>query len=76
MKKYLIYFLFLVILAGDLSGELLQIKGLDYSFKPFIMIWIGGYFLMNAKHIDKKVVQLAVFAFVFSWLGDILLIRQ
>ncbi len=73
MKKYLFYFLFLIIVAGDLTGELLQIKWIDYSFKPFILIWIGGYFLMHARNIDKKVVQLAVFAFVFSWFGDMLL---
>ena len=73
MKKLFIHFLFLIFLVGDLAGELLQIKWMDYSFKPFILIWIGGYFLMHAKNIDKKVVQLAVFAFVFSWLGDMLL---
>lgn len=73
MKKIPIYFLFLIIFVGVLCGELFQIKWLDYSFKPLIMIWIGGYFLQNAKNIDKKVVQLAVFAFAFSWLGDILL---
>jgi len=28
---------------------------------------------MQAKNIDKKVVRLAVFAFIFSWFGDILL---
>ncbi len=73
MKKYLFHILFLIIVVGDLTGELLQIKWIDYSFKPFILIWIGGYFLMHAKNIDKKVVQLALFAFVFSWFGDMLL---
>ncbi len=73
MKKYLFHLLFLIIVAGDLTGEFLQIKWIDYSFKPFILIWIGGYFLMYAKNIDKKVVQLALFAFVFSWFGDMLL---
>ncbi|MCK5730001.1 MAG: lysoplasmalogenase [Draconibacterium sp.] len=73
MKKYLLHFLFLIIVVGDLTGELLQLKWLDYSFKPFILIWIGGYFLMHASNIDKKVLKLAVFAFLFSWFGDILL---
>ena len=73
MKKFLIHFLFLIIFVGDLAGELLQIKWMDYSFKPLILIWIGVYFIWHAKHIDKKVVQLAVFAFLFSWFGDILL---
>ena len=33
MKKKIIYFLFLIILLGDLTGEALQIKWLDYTFK-------------------------------------------
>lgn len=73
MKKFVVHFLFLIILVGDLTGEFFQIKWMDYTFKPFILIWIGGYFLLNAKNIDKKVVQLAVFAFIFSWFGDLLL---
>ena len=73
MKKSLFHLLFLIIVVGDLIGELFQIKWMDYSFKPFILIWIGGYFLIHAKNIDKKVIRLAVFAFVFSWFGDILL---
>ncbi len=73
MKKSLIHFLFLIIVLCDLSGQLFQIKWMDYSFKPFILIWIGGYFLLYAKNFDKKIVQLAVLAFIFSWLGDMLL---
>ncbi|MDB4583084.1 lysoplasmalogenase [Draconibacterium sp.] len=70
MKKFLIHFLFFVIVVGDLTGEFLQIPWIDYVFKPFIMIWIGGYFLYQAKNIDKTVVQFAALAFLFSWSGD------
>jgi len=70
MKKFLVHFLFLVIVVGDLAGEYLQIPWIDYAFKPFIMIWIGGYFLYHAKNIDKVVVQYAALAFLFSWSGD------
>lgn len=73
MKKFLIHFLFLVIVAGDLLGVLLQVKWMDYSFKPLILIWIGLYFFVQSKNMDGKVVQLALFAFGFSWLGDVLL---
>ncbi|MEN8117876.1 MAG: lysoplasmalogenase [Bacteroidota bacterium] len=73
MKKILIHLLFLIIVAGDLTGEFLQIPWIDYTFKPLIMIWIGGYFLLHAKNIDKIVVQLAGIAFLFSWGGDMLL---
>ncbi len=37
------------------------------------MISIGGYFLQNSKNLDKKVVRFALFAFLFSLLGDIFL---
>jgi len=73
MKRYLIHFLFLIIVVGDLIGEFYQMIWIDYSFKPFIMIWIGAYFLLNSKGIDKSVVKLAILAFLFSWLGDMFL---
>ncbi len=62
MKKYLLHFLFLIIFVGDLVGEFYQISWIDYSFKPFIMIWIAGYFLMYSKNINREVVRLALFA--------------
>jgi uncharacterized membrane protein YhhN len=37
------------------------------------MIWIGGYFLYHARNIDKIVIQLAVFGFLLSWVGDLLM---
>lgn len=73
MKKFLVHFLFLLIVAGNLSGEFLQIKWMDYSFKPLILIWIGLYFFVRTKNLDEKVVKLALFAFLFSWIGDLLL---
>lgn len=73
MKKIVFHLLFLVIVFGDLTGEFLHIKWLVYTFKPLIMLSITSYFLLHAKTIHKKVVQLAVLAFGFSWLGDILL---
>lgn len=73
MKKFLIHFLFLIIFVGDIIGELFLIKWMDYTFKPLILIWIGLYFFSHSKNIDKLVVKLALFAFGFSWLGDVLL---
>ena len=73
MKKIVFHFLFLIIVLADLTGEVLHLKWMDYTFKPLIMVSIAGYFLSYAKTLDKKVVQLAIPAFAFSWLGDILL---
>lgn len=71
MKKFLAHFLFLVIVIGDLTGEYLRIPWIDYTFKPLIMIWIGAYFFLHAKGIDRTVVKLAGFGFLFSWTGDL-----
>jgi uncharacterized membrane protein YhhN len=37
------------------------------------MISIGGTFLQNSKNIDKKIVRVALIAFLFSLFGDIFL---
>lgn len=71
MKKVLLHFPFVIIVVGVLSGQFLQVPWIDYVFKPFIMIWIGTYFLSNTKNIDKKVVRFACFGFLFSWFGDL-----
>ena len=75
MKKILIHFVFYIIIAGNIIGELVlvQYRILDYIFKPLIMIWIAGYFLFRSKNIDRKITTLAFWAFLFSWIGDILL---
>lgn len=73
MKRILAHILFLVIVIGDLIGEFYQISWIDYSFKPFIMIWITSYFLAFSNNINRRVVGLALFSFFFSWLGDVLL---
>jgi uncharacterized membrane protein YhhN len=71
MRKFLLHFLFAAIVAGDLIGVYLQNAQLNYIFKPLILLWIAAYFLIHAKGIDKKVVQLAVLVYVASWFGDL-----
>lgn len=73
MKKIIFHVFFIVIVVLDLIGELTQIKWIDYSFKPLIMIWIATYFLTFAVNADKIVLRLAIIAFIFSWFGDIFL---
>ncbi|WP_321375747.1 lysoplasmalogenase [uncultured Draconibacterium sp.] len=73
MKKFFLHLVFIVIVVADLVGEYLQDPQLDHIVKPFILIWIAGYFLLHAKAIDKKVVKLAVIGFLFSWFGDLLM---
>ena len=75
MKKIILHVLFVVIVAGDLGAEYLQDPRIETIFKPLIMVWIGTYFLLFARKADKMVYRLAAFAFLFSWFGDMLMMR-
>ncbi|HYQ56240.1 MAG TPA: lysoplasmalogenase family protein, partial [Draconibacterium sp.] len=74
MKKILLHFIFIVIVIADLAGEFLKNTRIDHLVKPFILIWIAGYFLVHSKNIDKKVVKLATGGFLFSWIGDMFML--
>ena len=76
MKKILLHFVFLIIVAGDLVGEYLRLPAMDHIFKPLIMIWIGSYFLLYSKGIDKGVVRLTLIAFFASWVGDLFMMSS
>ncbi|MDX8341192.1 lysoplasmalogenase [Draconibacterium sp. IB214405] len=73
MKKLLLHLVFVVIVIADLVGEYLHDPQIDHIAKPLILIWIAGYFLIHSKNIDKKVVKLALTGFLFSWIGDLLM---
>lgn len=73
MKKILFHVLLVIIAAGTILSNYTYNEWSVYIFKPLIMIWMGGYFLFHAKLIDRKIVKLALAAFLFSWLGDIFL---
>ncbi|MFV0590498.1 MAG: lysoplasmalogenase [Draconibacterium sp.] len=73
MKKFLLHFLFAIIVVGNLAGNFIPFAHSELIFKPLIMIWMAGYFFLQAKGMDKMVTQLASFAFFASWTGDILL---
>jgi len=73
MKKILFHVPIGIIVVGTILSSYLYNDWAMYIFKPLIMIWIGSYFLFHAKSIDKKVVRITLAAFLFSWLGDILM---
>jgi len=70
MKKNIFTLLFIVSGFGVFAGIGLHVKWLDFVCKPLIMISIAGHFLLNSKNIDKNVVRVALFAFLFSLFGD------
>lgn len=70
MKKSLFTVFFIISVIGVFSGIMFQVKWLDYVFKPMIMVSIAGNFFLNSKNINKKIVRLALLAFLFSLFGD------
>ena len=46
---------------------------LEFIFKPLIMVWIASYFVVNLTAKNHPIVKPALFAFFFSWIGDIVL---
>lgn len=62
------YFLIVVlVLIGSVTGS----DWLNYPVKPFMMIWIGLFFLTMTKPQPHR--WLVLLAFCFSWAGDVLL---
>ena len=60
-------------LIGDLTGILLQHKGLQYIFKPLIIPVLFGYFDAQSVSITKGLHKWITAALLFSLLGDTLL---
>ncbi len=73
MRNTYLHILFFIFIIGDLTGKALGIKWLDYLFKPTLLLWITTYFLFNAKQVPVGIKSRIVPAFLFSWLGDVLL---
>lgn len=74
MKKQYWILLFVVMLIGDLTGILLQHKGLQYIFKPLIIPVLLGYFDAQSANITTGLRKWIAAALLFSLLGDTLLL--
>lgn len=72
------YFVFIIIIAGDLTGRVMQSEMLDYIFKPLLMIWLLGFYYHKLEGKLDTFAKLIVGALVFSWGGDVSLmfVRQ
>lgn len=71
MKKHFFVALLTLSIIGVFLGIIFNIKWFDYIFKPLIMISIAGHFVLHSKLIKKNIVLLGLFAFLFSFFGDI-----
>jgi uncharacterized membrane protein YhhN len=74
-KKHWI-FPFVFVVAGNLIGNAIGSEWMIYLTKPFLLIWIILYFQINIKTRFNTFAKLILGGFIFSWLGDMLLMFQ
>ena len=70
------FIIFLIVLAGDLTGILLKDENWQYIFKPLIVPAVTANFLSAWTGKNKKLQVLVLSALFFSWAGDILLMFE
>jgi uncharacterized membrane protein YhhN len=73
MKQKHWILLFIIILTGDIIGVQLNNVLLETIFKPLILPVLVGYFDSQVKSITTGIAKWVLFALIFSFGGDVLL---
>jgi len=73
MKQKHWILLFVIVLAGDIVGVQLNNNLLQIIFKPLIIPVLVGYFNSEVQHITRGITKWVLFALIFSFGGDVLL---
>lgn len=76
MKKRFWISLFLVILLIDIAAIYFRNEMLRYVAKPLLMPLLVVYFILNTTTFISPLKKWIVFALVFSWFGDVLLMFE
>lgn len=63
--------IFFIIVILEIISRWFDNQSLEYVAKPFIMVWITVYYVLNERRNNLSISLLL--AFFFSWLGDIFL---
>jgi len=63
--------LFLVIVIVELISRWFDNHTLEFTSKPFLLIWIAVFYVLNSRKENIRISLL--FAFFFSWVGDMFL---
>ncbi|MEQ1678457.1 MAG: lysoplasmalogenase [Chitinophagaceae bacterium] len=74
MKQNHWILLFIIVLAGYITGMQLQSEGLQLIFKPLIVTVLIGYFNSRVTVIGKGLAKWILVALLFSLAGDVLLL--
>ncbi|MBL7742472.1 MAG: lysoplasmalogenase [Chitinophagaceae bacterium] len=76
MNKRSSVLMFVIVLASNIIGGLLKEQWLEYCSKPLIIISLIVYFLLQTKGTEPGLKKWVLFALIFSWMGDVLLMFQ
>lgn len=76
MKEKHWLLLYVLVLAGYITGMQLHSEGLQYFCKPMIMLVLLGYFDSKVNIITKGLAKWVLLAILFSMAGDTLLLFQ
>ena len=76
MKKQFWLITFIVVLVADITGIQFNNDILQYISKPLMIPALTGYFLSQTSGIADHFKKWIVFALLFSWGGDVLLMFQ
>ena len=76
MKKQAWILLFSLALAANIVAGLLSNQLIDFISKPLIVVAVAGYFVLQTSHVRSSFKTWILFALLFSWAGDILLLFQ
>lgn len=70
-RNLVLHLLFVVITVVQLYSSWTGNRTIEYIAKPFILLWIAAYFLLNTRRESHR--WLVILAFFFSWIGDLIL---
>lgn len=73
-RNLILCLLFAFIVLEVLFNSLDHTTVPEFIFKPLIMVWIAIYFIVNLTDKSHPIVVPALIAFLFSWVGDLLLL--
>jgi len=73
-KLWLLLYIFIGLI--NLAGNLLPLEILRTWSKPLLMPTLIGYFYLHTKHLPNSFVKWMMAGFVFSWGGDLALMKE
>ena len=76
MKKNYWIILFFIVLLVDLAAVYSGNESLRYIAKPLLMPLLAVYFILTTTAFNSSLKKWIVFALVFSWAGDVLLMFE